>query len=114
MTGGAWPASSASRPGIARSGTLPGRDRRAREELVERVERLHAWGYGAEIITASRARELESNPDDLPVVHAGITGRGLVVTVEGVTPQPNRVIHAPELDVRPAGESRLLPGSRGP
>jgi glycine/D-amino acid oxidase-like deaminating enzyme len=32
-----------------------------RKELVERVDRLRAWGYGAEVITASRARELEPN-----------------------------------------------------
>jgi glycine/D-amino acid oxidase-like deaminating enzyme len=172
------------------------RSPRAREELAERVERLHAWGYGAEIVTASRARQLEPNlvipsdaeiaffPDegyvcgcpaaqelvaratsrgarlitdvevselvvshsrvtgvrlaneeriaaetvvccagwrspellaplgiDLPIVPASTRGSragGLVVTIEGVTPRPDRVIHAPELDVRPTGESRLL------
>jgi glycine/D-amino acid oxidase-like deaminating enzyme len=172
------------------------RSPRAREELAERVERLHAWGYGAEIVTASRARGLEPNlaipsdaeiaffPDegyvcgcpaaqalvaratslgarlitdvevrelvvshsrvtgvllaneeriaaetvvccagwrspellaplgiDLPVVPASTRGSragALVVTIEGVTPRPDRVIHAPELDMRPAGESRLL------
>jgi glycine/D-amino acid oxidase-like deaminating enzyme len=37
------------------------RSPRAREELTERVDRLQAWGYGAEIVTASRARGLEPN-----------------------------------------------------
>lgn len=167
-----------------------------REEFVERVRRLHTWGYGAEIVTATRARELEANlvipsdaeiaffPDegyvcgcpaaqalvaratslgarlitgvevrelvvshsrvigvrlaneeriaaetvvccagwrslellaplgiDLPLVPASLPGSragAMVVTIEDVTPRPDRVIHAPELDMRPAGESRLL------
>jgi len=33
----------------------------ARAELAERVERLQGWGYGAEIVPASRARVLEPN-----------------------------------------------------
>jgi glycine/D-amino acid oxidase-like deaminating enzyme len=172
------------------------RSPRAREELTERVERLHAWGYGAEIVTASRARRLEPNvtipsdaeiawfPDEgyvcggqaaqalvhratsrgaqlitdtdvselvmsqnrvtgvrlahgeriaaqtvvccagwrspallaplginLPLVSASTPGsgtRGLTVTIDGITPRPDRVIHAPELDLRPNGERRLL------
>jgi glycine/D-amino acid oxidase-like deaminating enzyme len=172
------------------------RSPRAREELTERVDRLQAWGYGAEVITAFRARGLEPNvtipsdaeiaffPDegyvcghqavqalvqratslgarlitgvevgelvvsrgrvtgvrlaneeriaaetvvccagwrspellapwgiDLALVTASTRGSrapGLAVTIDGVTPRPDRVIHAPELDLRPNGESRLL------
>jgi glycine/D-amino acid oxidase-like deaminating enzyme len=172
------------------------RSPRAREELAERVDRLQAWGYGAEIITVSRSRGLEPNvtipsdaeiaffPDegyvcgcqaaqalvqratslgarlitgvevselvvsrgrvtgvrlaneeriaaetvvccagwrspellaplgiDLALVTASTLGSragGLVVTIDGITPRPDRVIHAPELDLRPKGESRLL------
>lgn len=167
----------------------------AREELVERVDRLRAWGYGAEVITASRAQKLEPNvmipsdaqiaffPDEgyvcgrqaaqalvqratslgatlitdkevseLVVSQHQVTGvrladgqriaaetvvccagwrspellaplgidlaltasrpgsgaRGLTVTIGGVTPRPDRVIHTPELDVRPNGEGQLL------
>jgi glycine/D-amino acid oxidase-like deaminating enzyme len=168
---------------------------RAREELVERVDRLRAWGYGAEMITASRARELESDvtipsdaqiaffPDEgyvcgcqatqalvqrarslgatlitdvevseLVVSHNRVTGvrladgqriaaetvvccagwrspellaplgidlaltastpgsgtRGLTVTIGGIAPRPDRIIHAPDLDVRPKGEGQLI------
>jgi len=172
------------------------RSSRAREELAERVDRLQAWGYGAEIVTASRARGLEPNvtipsdaeiaffPDegyvcgrqaaqalvqratsfgarlitdvevsglvvsrdrvtgvrladgeriaaetvvccagwrspellaplgiDLALVTASTPGsgtRGLTVTVDGITLRPDCVIHAPELDLRPTGERRLL------
>ncbi|HET9118705.1 MAG TPA: FAD-dependent oxidoreductase, partial [Pseudonocardiaceae bacterium] len=35
------------------------RSPRAREELAERVGRLQAWGYAAEIVTAFRAQRLE-------------------------------------------------------
>lgn len=171
------------------------RSLRAREELAERVDRLQAWGYGAEIVTASRARRLEPNvtipsdaeiaffPDEgyvcgcqaaqalvqratsrgaklitdaevreIVVSHNRVTGvrlangeriaaetvvccagwrspellaplgidlaltastpgsgtRGLTVTIDGITPRPDRVIHTPELDLRPKGEHRLL------
>jgi glycine/D-amino acid oxidase-like deaminating enzyme len=171
------------------------RSPRAREELAERVDRLQAWGYGAEIVTASRARRLEPNvtipsdaeiaffPDEgyvcgcqaaqalvqratslgaklitdaevseLVVSQDRVTGvrladeeriaaetvvccagwrspellaplgiylaltasipgsetRGLTVTIDGITPRPDRVIHTPELDLRPKGERRLL------
>jgi len=172
------------------------RSPQAREELATRVDRLQAWGYGAETVTASRAQGLEPNvtipsdaeiaffpeegyvcgcqaaqalvqratsrgarlitgvevselvvsrsrvtgvrlaaeeriaaetvvccagwrsPEllaplgiDLPLVTASTSGSragGLTVTIEGVTPRPDRVIHAPELDLRPKGESRLL------
>ncbi|HKR50432.1 MAG TPA: FAD-dependent oxidoreductase [Pseudonocardiaceae bacterium] len=172
------------------------RSPRARDELAERVDRLQAWGYGAEIVTASRARGLEPNvtipsdaeiaffPDegyvrgceatqalvqratslgaklitdaevselvvsqnrvtgvrlaneeriaaetvvcctgwrspellaplgiDLALVTASAPGsgtRGLTVTIDGITPRPDRVIHAPELRLRPKGERRLL------
>jgi glycine/D-amino acid oxidase-like deaminating enzyme len=170
----------------------------AREELVERVDRLRAWGYRAEMITASRARELESTaripsdaqiaffPDEgyvcgrqatqalvqrarslgatlitdveaseLVLSHNSdnrVTGvrladgqriaaetvvccagwrspellaplgidlaltastpgsgtRGLTVTIGGIASRPDRIIHAPELDVRPKGEGQLL------
>jgi glycine/D-amino acid oxidase-like deaminating enzyme len=166
------------------------------DELTARVDRLRAWGYGAEIITASHARELEPHvtipsdvlvaffPDegyvrgsqaaralvqratslgvtlitdlevseivagdgrvtgvrlangeriaaetvvccagwrspqllaplglDLAVISTSAPGsgaRGLTATIGGITPRPDRVIHTPELDVRPAGEGRLL------
>lgn len=171
------------------------RSLRAREELTERVNRLQAWEYGAEIVTASRARELEPNvtmPSDaeiaffpeegyvcgrqaaqalvqratslgvklitdaevseLVVSQNRVTGvrlankeriaaetvvccagwrspellaplgidlaliastpgsgtRGLTVTIDGITPRPDRVVHTPELDLRPKGERRLL------
>ncbi|MDQ3760994.1 MAG: FAD-binding oxidoreductase [Actinomycetota bacterium] len=172
------------------------RSPRAREELAERVDRLQAWGYGAEMVTASRARGLEPSvtipsdaeiaffPDegyvcgceaaqalvhratslgvklitdaevselvvsqnrvtgvrlankkriaaatvvccagwrspellaplgiDLALVSASTPGsgtQGLTVTIDGITPRPDRVIHAPELDLRPKGERRLL------
>jgi glycine/D-amino acid oxidase-like deaminating enzyme len=175
------------------------RSPQARKELVKRVDRLRAWGYGAELVTASRARGLEPNvtipsdpsdaeiaffPDegyasgceaaqalveratslgarlitgvdvselvvsrnrvtgvrlateeriaaeivvccagwrspqllapvgiDLPLVPASTRGSRapcLTVTIEGVTPRPDRVIHTPELDLRPRGENRLL------
>ncbi|MCA1836339.1 MAG: FAD-binding oxidoreductase [Actinobacteria bacterium] len=171
------------------------RSPQAREELAERVDRLQTWGYGAEIVTASRARVLEPNvtippdaeiaffPDEgyvcggqaaqalvqratsrgarlitdaevseLVVSQDRVTGvrlaneeriaaetvvccagwrspkllapvgidlalteftpgsatRGLTATIDGITPRPDRVIHAPELHLRPRGESRLL------
>jgi glycine/D-amino acid oxidase-like deaminating enzyme len=171
------------------------RSPRAREELVERVDRLQTWGYGAEIVTDSRARDLEPNvtippdaeiaffPDEgyvcggqaaqalvqrarsrgarlianaevseLVVSQGRVTGvrlaneeriaaetvvccagwrspellapvgidlaltastpgsatRGLTVTLDGITPRPDRLIHAPELHLRPRGKSRLL------
>ncbi|MBV9140398.1 MAG: FAD-binding oxidoreductase [Pseudonocardiales bacterium] len=172
------------------------RSPQAREELAKRVDRLQAWGYGAELVTASRARGLEPNvtipsdaeiaffPDegyasgcqavqalvqramsfgarlitgvdvselvvsrsrvtgvrlaneeriaaemvvccagwrspellaplgiDLPLIPASTRGSPapcLTVTIEGVTPRPDRVIHAPELDLRPTGKNRLL------
>jgi glycine/D-amino acid oxidase-like deaminating enzyme len=172
------------------------RSPQACEELAERVDRLRAWGYGAEIVTASRARGLEPNvtipsdaeiaffPDegyvcgrqaaqalvqraisrgaqlitdaevselvvsqdrvtgvrlacgerlaaetvvccagwrspellaplglDLALVSASTPGsgaRGFTVTIDRIAPRPDRVIHAPELDLRPAGEHRLL------
>ncbi len=172
------------------------RSPRARDELVERVDRLRGWGYGAEVITVSRARELEPNvtipsdaqiaffPDegyihggqaaqalvqralslgatlitdvevsDLVVNHNRVTGvrladgeriaaetvvccagwrspellaplgidlalvpastpgsgtRALTVTIGRIVPQPDRVVHTPELDVRPNGEGQLL------
>jgi glycine/D-amino acid oxidase-like deaminating enzyme len=166
-----------------------------REELAERVNRLQAWGYGVEIVTASRARDLEPSvtipsdaeiaffPDEgyvcgcqatqalvgratslgarlitdievseLVISQDRVTGvrlaneeliaaetvvccagwrspellarlgidlaltattpgsgtRGLTVTIDGITPRPDRVIHAPELNLRPEGDSRLL------
>jgi glycine/D-amino acid oxidase-like deaminating enzyme len=171
------------------------RSLRARAELAERVDRLQAWGYGAEIVTASRAQRLEPNvtiPSDAEIAffadegyvcgcqaaqalvqratsrgaklitdaevreilvsHNRITGvrlangeriaaetvvccagwrspellaplgidlaltastpgagtQGLTVTIDGITPRPDRVIHTPELDLRPKGEHRLL------
>lgn len=165
-------------------------------ELAERVDRLRAWDYRAEIVTASRARELEPNvtipsdaeiaffPDegyvcgcqaaqalvqratsrgaivitdadvselvisqnrvtgvrlaneeriaaetvvccagwrspellaplgiDLALVAASTPGsgaRGLTVTIDGITPRPDRVLHTPDLNLHPAGEGRLL------
>src|SRR5437763_9490590 len=171
------------------------RSPRAREELAERVDRLQAWGYGAEIVTPFRARELEPNvtipsdaeiaffPDegyvcggqaaqalvqratsrgarlitdaevselvvsqdrvtgvrlangeriaaenvvccagwrspellapvgiDLPLTAStpGSETRALTATIDGITPRPDRIIHAPELHLRPTGKSRLL------
>jgi glycine/D-amino acid oxidase-like deaminating enzyme len=171
------------------------RSARAREELVERVDRLRTWGYGAEVITTSQARTLEPNmtmpsdaqiaffPDEgyvcgrqaaqalvqratslgatiitdkevseLVVSQKQVTGvrltdgeriaaetvvccagwrspallaplgidlaltastpgsgaRGLTVTIGGITPRPHRVIHTPELDLRPKDEGQLL------
>jgi glycine/D-amino acid oxidase-like deaminating enzyme len=170
------------------------RSARAREELAERVDRLQAWGYGAEIVIASRARILEPNvmiPSDveiaffsdegyvcggpaaqafarratargvrlitdaevseLVVSHDRVTGvrlanderiaaktvvccagwrspellapvgidlaltasipgsatRGLTATIDGITARPDRVIHAPELHLRPTGKNQL-------
>ena len=171
------------------------RSPRSCAELAERVDRLQAWGYGAEIVTASRARELEPNvtipsdaeiaffPDegyvcggqaaqalvqratsrgarlitdaevselvvsqdrvtgvrlangeriaaenvvccagwrspellapvgiDLPLTAStpGSETRALTATIDGITPRPDRIIHAPELHLRPTGKSRLL------
>jgi glycine/D-amino acid oxidase-like deaminating enzyme len=171
------------------------RSPRAREELAERVDRLQAWGYEAEIVTPSRARELEPNvtiPSDAEIAYfrdegyvcggqaarvlvqratsrgvrliidaevselvisqgrvigvrlangeriaaenvvccagwrspellapvgielaltastPGSATRGLTATIDGITPRPDRIIHAPELHLRPTGKSRLL------
>lgn len=166
------------------------------DELAARVDRLRAWGYRAEMITAFRAQELEPHVmipsdalvaffsdegyvsgyqaaralvqraaslgatlitdvevSDVTVGDDRVTGvrlangeriaaeavvccagwrspqllaplgldlavlststpgsgtRGLTATIDGITPRPDRVIHTPELDVRPAGEGRLL------
>jgi glycine/D-amino acid oxidase-like deaminating enzyme len=48
---------------------------------------------------------------DLPLAPASTPGsgaRGLTVTIEGITPRPNRVLHTPRLHLRPNGDSRLL------
>ena len=172
------------------------RSPQAREELTKRVDRLREWGYRSEIVTTSRAQDLEPNvtipsdariaffPDegyvygyqaaqalvqratargvklitkaevnelvvrhnritgvrlahgehiaaetvvccagwrspallaplgiDLPLAPASTPGsgaRGLTVTIEGITPRPNRVLHTPQLHLRPNGDSRLL------
>jgi glycine/D-amino acid oxidase-like deaminating enzyme len=34
--------------------------------------------------------------------------RGLTVTIGGIAPRPDRIIHAPDLDVRPKGEGQLI------